>query len=64
MMMSKKEVMKDFKEYVLPSIRKEHEQDRRIDRPARREAWNNYTDMLHKDRLISDYAYDQWACPW
>ena len=62
--MTKLAVIKDFRAHVLPGIRAAYEQDRRIDYPARREAWNNYTDYLCKEGLISEHAYDTWACPW
>ena len=35
----------------------------RGDSVARSEAWNNYTDSLRKDRLISKKAYETWTCP-
>ncbi len=47
-MLNKKQVVRMFRDEILPSIRERYEQDRRIDYPARREAWNNYTDALHK----------------
>lgn len=28
-----------------------------------REAWNNYTDQLHKDGLISKGQYEYWELP-
>jgi len=62
-MMTKAQVVAEFKESVLPLIRKQYEQDRQRDLPARREAWNNYTDMLCKDGSISDHAYATWVCP-
>lgn len=31
------------------------------DRPALDEAWNDWTDSLHKDRVISARAYDRWT---
>jgi hypothetical protein len=61
--MSKAEALADFRENVLPYIRKEYEQDRRVDGPARREAWNNYTDALQKDGLITRYQCDTWDNP-
>ncbi len=63
-MYNKRQVLELFKSEVLPFIRNQYETDRRIDYPARREAWNNFTDSLHKDRLISNFAYNNWACPW
>ena len=63
-LLSKKNVLSMFRREVLPHIRSQYEQDRRLDRPARREAWNNFTDALRRDRLISAHAYDTWTCPW
>lgn len=33
------------------------------DKPAIREAWNNYTDMLRKDNMITDKQYNTWSQP-
>jgi hypothetical protein len=63
-MLNKAQVVKQFKEDILPLIKSKYEQDRRIDYPARREAWNNYTDALRTDGRISEHAYDNWLCPW
>ena len=62
-MLKKKEALRLFRSEVLPIIRDQYEQDRRIDYPARREAWNNFTDSLHRDRQISDWAADNWTNP-
>ena len=35
----------------------------RGDSIARSEAWNNFTDSLHTDHLISKKAYETWTCP-
>ena len=61
--MTKRQAVAQFKEYVMPGIREAYEQDGRMDRVARREAWNNYTDMLCKDREISPRQYDTWTHP-
>ena len=60
-MMSKKQVVKKFKQEVLPLI---HMHSQRVDQAAMREAWNIYTSSLHQDRLISDHAYNNWVCPY
>ena len=62
--LTKKEALADFKENILPFIKKRYEQDGRIDYPARREAWNNYTDSLCKDGKITPKQYATWAYPW
>jgi len=48
---------------ILPFIQDEYEEDGEPDWPARREAWNNWTDMLCKDGLISDWQYNNWSQP-
>jgi hypothetical protein len=35
----------------------------RGDKPACREAWNNWTDSLHKDGRITSRQYDTWSGP-
>ena len=58
---------KDAVEYfncdILPSVEKEYEQDGIPDWPARRETWNNWTDMLCKNEQISDWQYENWSQP-
>ena len=48
---------------ILPFIQDEYEQDGEPDWPARREAWNNWTDSLCKDGQISDWQYENWSQP-
>ena len=52
-----------FEAEILPFIQEEYEQDGEPDWPARREGWNNWTDMLCKDGLISDWQYNNWTHP-
>jgi hypothetical protein len=52
-----------FESEILPLVREHHEQDGIPDWPARREAWNNWTDSLCKDRQISDWQYENWDHP-
>jgi len=40
-----------------------YEADGVPDWPARREAWNNWTDSLCKDYEISDWQYANWSQP-
>ena len=58
---------KDAVEYfncdILPGVEKEYEQDGIPDWPARRETWNNWTDMLCKNEQISDWQYENWSQP-
>lgn len=37
--------------------------DAGFDEPARREAWNNFTDALHKEGKISERQYNTWTGP-
>ena len=50
-----------FEADILPMVQEAHEQDGEPDWPARREAWNNWTDSLCKDGLISDWQYHNWT---
>jgi len=50
-----------FETDILPMVQEAHEQDGEPDWPARREAWNNWTDSLCKDRLISDWQFHNWT---
>ena len=40
---------------ILPMVQEAHEQDGIADYPARREAWNNWTDALCQDGEICDW---------
>ena len=57
------EAVEQFNENVLPQVQEEFEQDGIKDIPARSEAWNNWTDFLCKDKLISDWQYENWGHP-
>ena len=48
---------------ILPMIQEAHEQDGQPDWPARREAWNNWTDSLACDEQISDWQVHNWGHP-
>ena len=50
-----------FAEYLLPVVVAGYEQDGKPDWPARREAWNDWTDQLCKDGEISDWQYNNWS---
>jgi hypothetical protein len=58
--MTKTEVLRAFREDVLPSIDEHYS---KTDRVARREAWNNYTDALCKGGQISLAQYESWSNP-
>ena len=52
-----------FIDCILPMIQEEYEQDGIPDMPARREAWNNWTDSLACDEQISDWQVHNWGHP-
>jgi len=57
----------EFTETHLPSLRRLERVNGRgqgeVDGPMRREAWNNWTDMLCKSGVISDWQYENWSQP-
>ena len=57
------QAVEQFEMSVLPMVIAHYEQDGIIDEPARREAWNNWTDSLCKDNQISDWQYANWTQP-
>ena len=59
--MKKAQALKNFKEFWREAVRS----DPRLatDKPARCEAWNDYTDGLCKDRQITSKQYSTWANP-
>ena len=52
-----------FTDCILPMIQEAYEQDGIPDMPARREAWNNWTDSLACDGQISDWQVHNWGHP-
>ena len=58
--MTKKEALQIFKESELPYIVEAYGPQ---DKPAIREAWNNFTDMLCKDGEITLKQYETWVHP-
>ena len=61
--MNKNQAIREFKEFEMPYIRETYEQDGIPDWIARREAWNNFTDMLCKNRQITSEQYETWDHP-
>ena len=61
--MTRDEAIEEFLAHEFPATIKRYEWDGIPDWPARREAWNNFTDMLCKDHRISDWQYDNWSQP-
>ena len=58
--MTKKEAVSIFRETIAPEIFKTYG---RNDKPAIREAWNNWTDSLCKDGQITMRQYETWTHP-
>lgn len=52
-----------FTDEILPMIQEQYEQDGIPDMPARREAWNNWTDSLACNEQISDWQVHNWGHP-
>lgn len=56
----RKEILAMFKADILPHIKEQYEQNGKVDHIARREAFNNYTDMLYKEGLIKEKDYEEY----
>ena len=61
MKMTKRQALAEFRQFYAPEVRKRYG---RGDTIAMREEWNNYTDMLCKDRRITSKQYDSWDNPY
>lgn len=61
--MNKAEVVEMFKDQFMPVIRAEEKKKNMRDMPMRREAWNNFCDMLYKDGQITENQYMNWDQP-
>jgi hypothetical protein len=59
--MTKRQAVADFRESWNEAVRANP--NLATDKPARCEAWNNYTDALCKDGLITSRQYSQWTNP-
>ena len=55
-MMTKKEALEQFNDYILPLIPKN-------DVPAKCEAWNDFVDSLQKGGDITERQASTWANP-
>lgn len=53
--MTKKEASAIFARFLLPYVA--------TDKPARREAWGEYTDALQKSGQITMQQYEDWTPP-
>ena len=58
--MTKVEAVKDFNNHVKPSIIKRYGKN---DKPAMRQAWNDYIDSLQRDGRISMKQANTWDSP-
>jgi hypothetical protein len=58
--MTKKEAVAEFHEIFPPEVFQYHGS---LDKLARCEAWNNYTDLLCKDGKITLKQYETWTHP-
>lgn len=61
MKLTKTEVLKDFREMWAETVRQDPRW--RGDSIAKREAFNNYIDALHKDALITNHQVANWTNP-
>ena len=57
------QAVNEFTSLILPIVQRTHERDGIPDNTARCEAWNNWTDGLCKNRIISDWQYANWSHP-
>ena len=53
--MIEKNYNQSFRDYILPQVSIQYEQDEIPDIPARREAYNNYLDALMKEGAITEF---------
>ena len=61
--MKKYEVEKMFRENIMPGVRQDHEQDGKLNNPARRKAWKDLVDWLaYYDDIRRKDAKD-WVYP-
>jgi len=60
--LTKKEAKAEFDECIVPVLPCSF--DGSIDLPRLREAWNNFTDALHKEGCITDWQYENWDNPY
>ena len=61
--MTKRQAEKFFRALCMPMIQNHYEKDWIKDTPARREAWNVFTDSLCKDGEITQKQYNTWGYP-
>lgn len=57
--MTKAQAVAEWRKHVKPGIVRRYGSDK----PALRESWNNFTDMLCRDGRISMKQYESWDSP-
>ena len=60
MKLTEEQVNNTFEQEILPSVIAQYGKN---DKPAVRQAWNDYTDSLCKDGQITQEEYDIWVSP-
>jgi len=61
---TRQQAIKEFKETYMPVIRQiEKTNGNGKDSIMRREEWNNFTDFLCKEGLITSKQYEEWETP-
>lgn len=63
MKVTKKEVISQFLSEVMPVIEDYEANSGLKDWPMRRESWNNFVDVLHRDEVITDNQVNNWCQP-
>jgi len=64
--LTRQQAIEQFKEDILPEIKEIETSQGQVDTkdiPLRCEAWNNWTDSLCKNGVISDWQYENWTHP-
>ena len=64
--MTKREALAEFTQFnpVEKFKTADSQGRRRIDEPARDQAWNDFTDGLCKEGRITTKQYESWHSPW
>ena len=58
--MTKQQALRRFRREVAPGVVSRYGTG---DKPACRQAWNNWTDRLHRDGEITTRQYETWEGP-
>ena len=62
-LITKAEVIRRFKEEVMPYIREQEAKRGRVDIGRRVEQWSYFVDMLNKEGLVNDNKFFNWTTP-